>query len=155
MIRLWDYGCKCGKNYRDYPVDAPRIPRTIKCECGKRAGWITARQNQIALSNSTMYGKMDPRFGQVVESYGEKQRLLKEHGMVEGDVEKYDDIQNEVAEQTAKKTERSPNTLVADSIDEIYERIDTDRIDRGATGNLRGRADQDPETGLIDTWAGF
>jgi len=156
MIKLWDFGCACGKEYRDWPCEG-RIPETIKCECGKRASWVKMRKNQINLTASTMYGKVDPRFGVKVEDYGHKKQLLREHGLVEGDVERHDDIQDDVEarKQRQDRHKRDPNTLVADSLDEITDRISTDMIDRRATGNLRGRPDQDPKTGLIQSWVGF
>jgi len=101
-----------------------------------------------------MYGKMDPRFGVVVESYEHKKALLKEAGLEEMEVERYDDIQNDVADKAAReaRVQRDPNMLVGDSVEEIMSKISTDQIDRGATGNLMGREDQDPESGLIESW---
>lgn len=106
------------------------------------------KKNQIHLSHSSQYGRMDPRFGKKVESYGHKKQLLKEHGWEETEIERYDDIQNEVAEKS-KKDDTPTNHIVGDSIGEIMNKINKDQVDWRHTGNLRGRPDQDPETLLI------
>lgn len=155
-LRLQDYACECGKHYRDWPIMKGKIPETIKCECGKRATWARMKVRGIHRSISTMYGKLDPRFGVVVESYEHKKQLLKEHGWEETDVERYDDIQNDVEAQEAKKKSKG-EYIAADSLDEVYEQIEkqSERISWKDTGNLRGRTDQDPVTGLIDSMGGF
>lgn len=152
--RLWDYQCSCGKEYRDWPVNGARVPKTIKCECGKRAGWVRMRKNQIHRSHSSQYGRMDPRLGERVDSYEEKKRLLKERGLEETDIERYDDIQQDVINRS-KKDDTPTNHIVADSLDEIMDSIKTDQVDWRHTGNLRGRAGQDPETLLIGGMKGF
>lgn len=152
-LRLWDFAtCECGKSHSDWPIDAPKIPQTIKCECGKRVGWARSRGNRLHRSISTLYGRKDPQTGEVYESYEDKKKKLKARGLEETEVERLDDIENDVAAQMAKSRQRDPNVLIADSLDEINERIDTDRVDRASTGSLRGREGQDPETGLIDSW---
>ena len=159
MLRLWDYKCiSCGKVHRDHPVDGDTIPKTIACDCGKRAGWTRLKKNLIHRSISSLYGKTDPRFGERVDSYEEKKRLLKEHGLEETEVEKYDDIQNDIEQKRRRQAEkRGGEYIAADSIEEVYEQIEKrgSQISWKETGNLRGRTDQDPETGLISSQGGF
>ncbi len=159
-LRLWDFACSCGKTYRDWPITAKKVPQTIACECGKRASWISRRQNAIHESHSGMkYGEFDPQFGCVVESYGHKRQLMRERGMVEvGGPEKIDDIREDIAAQeavAASRGPRDPNILQADSIPELMESIESNpELDRKHTGKLRGREGQD-ENGLFDSWAHF
>ena len=82
-IRLWDFGCEhCGKVYRDFPC-AGRVYKTIACECGKRAEWITQKINQLTGSTSSMYGRFEPGLGEYVESYDHKKRLMRKYGVEE------------------------------------------------------------------------
>jgi hypothetical protein len=137
-LRLWDYGCGCGKEYRGYPVTAQKTPKTIKCECGQRASWIMAKTNGIS---DTPYGRFDPQFGCVVESYAHKNQLLKQHGMVEvGGPEHMDDIMNDG--QAA--SEPNPDIIKAESMEEILKNIPQDRVDRKSTGN--------PDRPMLDCW---
>jgi len=155
MIHSKDFACShCGKGYPDFPYEG-KCPETIPCECGKEASWTFQRVNLIHTTHSSQYGRFDPRFGCVVESYEHKQSLLKTAGKEETVIERYDDIQNDVDERQAAqaaKGERDPNMLIADSLEQINEQIDNDQIDRGHTGTPLGREDQDPDTGLIDAW---
>ena len=87
-----------------------------------------------------------------MSSYQEKKALLKERGLEETEVERYDDIQNEVAERQERQNQhqRDPNMLVADSLDEINAKISKQAIDRGATGDFSKREGYNKETGLIE-----
>jgi len=150
MMRLWDYAtCSCGKDHSGWPIDAPKIPKTIACECGKRVGWMRGKQNHLHQSKSSLYGKKDPRFGVTFADKGEKDRYLKEKGIIEGDIEREDDI---LGESDPKKTKRDPNMLVADSLEDLQAQIGKTGYDRQNTGSLTGRDGQDKETGLIDSW---
>lgn len=167
MIRTKRCKCKRCEKIRDYSYDTNegRCPETFTCECGgKTEWWFQPKQNRIHTEIASLYdrrdgfGGVDPRFGVAVTSYQEKKALLKERGQEETDVERFDDIQNDVAEKQAAqaaKSERNPNMLVADSVEEVMSKISNDRIDRGATGSMVGRKDQDPDSGLIDGWNGF
>lgn len=153
MLRFWDYRCPtCGRVYRDQPVTGEHVPPTMACACGGRAEWTFMRKNHIHATHRGMkYGEFDPQFGCVVEDYGHRQRLLRERGMVDaGGPETMDQIMERTFEQQQRtRTERTPDVLAADSLEEIGAKIDRDRIDRKHTGRLTGRADQDPQTGLL------
>jgi hypothetical protein len=136
MIRTWDFDtCSCGKSHNSEVFSTRKIPQELKCACGKKVGWAKAKQNHIHTTISGQYGKVDPRFGKVVDSYGHKKQLLREYGMEEGDIERHDDIQNDVGDrvQRQERHERDPNTLVADSLEEITERINKETADQGGT----------------------
>lgn len=151
-LRLWDYDtCECGKNHRDWPITDKKIPKTIQCECGKRVGWVRGRQNQIHLSHSALYGRTDPRTGETYADYGEKQADFRRRGLIEGDVERVEDIENEIAAQEAKRKERDPNVVVADGVEELQAKLyKDDRIDWSKTGDPTKRGDT--EAGLLDSW---
>lgn len=152
MIRLWDFQCEsCGKLWRDWPVTAKTVPASIRCsDCEGKATWARQRsRGQIHRSLSTMYnGKVDPRTGEVYESYEDKQKKLKAHGLVEGDIERLDDIMADGPEDTGP---RDPNVqnVDANSDEEAHEQIlkklQTDpRVDRKNTGTPRER--------MLDSW---
>lgn len=107
------------------------------------------KQNHLHQSLSGLYGKKDPRFGRIFKDHGEKRLYLKEQGITEGDIEREDDI---LGESDPVKTERDPNMLVADSLEQIQETISKVGYDRQNTGSLTGREGQDKETGLIEAW---
>ena len=78
--------------------------------------------------------------------------------MEEVDVERYDDIQNDVAAKSAAQAQhkRDPNTLIADSLEEINRKISTNAAAQGATqGDFSKRESYDRDTGLVDSWGGF
>lgn len=154
-LRLWDFAtCSCGKDHRGWPITAKKIPQTIQCECGKRVGWVKAKQNNIYAAAPSLYGKKDPRFGVTFANVAEKKAYLKEHGIEESDLEHPDDIMNDRGHTPRGK--RDPNMLIGDSLTEINEQIGKMHdIDRNNTGSLTGREGQDPETGLIESWREF
>ena len=80
-----DYECKCGKRYEDqWATTAAAVKRSVKCECGKQAAMVfDAPRNGIHFDHSSMYGQWNPSFGQVVESYGHKQQLMREYDVHE------------------------------------------------------------------------
>jgi hypothetical protein len=152
MIRLWDFAtCSCGKRHNDEPIDSPRVPKTIGCECGKRVGWVRHKRNHIHESVSTLYGRgVDPQFGCVVEDYGHKQQLLKEKGLVEVGIERVDDIMNDGAEDTGARNPavgtldaETDDGAVQELMDSLYQRPD---VDRRHTGNPRP---------MLDSWGSF
>ena len=124
-IRLWDFGCKCGKTYRGTPVTAEKIPKTIKCECGKRAGWISSKHNHIHETNSALgYGKFDPQFGCVVESYSHKKQLMREMGLMETKHYTLEEIKEEQWEgERAQREAPDPGIISADELEEVYAQI--------------------------------
>jgi len=142
MIRLWSFeDCKCGVSHANRPISAPRIPKTIKCECGKRVGWAVRKVNGIS---DSPYGRFDPQFGCVVESYAHKQRLLKQYNMVEvSGPEKEDDILAD-GDKLRPASEPNPDVVRADSLEEITGLIPRDRIDWKHTGN--------PDRPMVDCW---
>jgi len=152
MIRLWDFQCEgCDKLWRDWPVTAKKVPKSIRCpDCGGKATWTRQRgRAQVHRSLSTLYnGRVDPRTGESYESYEDKQKKLKAHGMVEGDIERLDDIMADGPEDTGS---RDPNVqnVDANSDEEAHEQIikklQTDpRVDRTHSGTPRER--------MLDSW---
>lgn len=152
MIRLWNYRCeKCGQSYPDWPVTTERVPRTIKCQCGARAGWARQkRMAQVHRSLSTLYDKRnpDPQTGEFYTSYEDKKRKLKAHGLVEGEIERLDDIL--ASTEPPPKEERDPNvhTIDADSEEDAIRQIrhqlySDERVDRRQVGNPRP---------MLDSW---
>jgi hypothetical protein len=90
------------------------------------------RTAQIHPSHSGLnYGQVNPQIGgEVVEDYAHKQRLLQEHGLVEGDIERRDDIEQEFFQRQQTHEQRaSEPVLKADSPEEIRAQIPRDRID--------------------------
>ena len=142
-IRVWDYGCSCGKEYRSYPVIEDRTPETIQCECGKRAGWIMAKTNGIHSTISTLYGNgVDPQYGEEVQSYDHKKRLQKEKGMGEvSGPEHIDDIMADAPEQAAQ---RPVDVGVADTVEDLMKDLYNDpRVDKHHTGAPRALMEPD------------
>ena len=83
-MRLWSFeDCECGATHQSIPISAKRIPKTIKCSCGKRKGWAVKRTNGIHTTHSSLYGRYEPGLGAFVESYGHKQQLMRELGVDE------------------------------------------------------------------------
>ena len=79
-----DYECeKCEHRQIDVPSDThAKIRRTIQCtECDGTARMIFVTSNHINSQHSGMYGKFHAGFGQVVESYSQKQELLKKYNV--------------------------------------------------------------------------
>ena len=84
MLRLWSYeDCSCGESHQSIPISAKKIPKTIKCSCGKRMGWAAKRTNGIHATHSGLYGRYEPGLGWVVDSYGHKQQLMRDMDVIE------------------------------------------------------------------------
>ena len=84
---LVDYACgTCGVLTEDvFYAGRSAVLDTIECTCGADAEKIiSGRRNFIHPSHSSMYGKVNPAFGEVVEDYAHKQRLMKKYGVMEG-----------------------------------------------------------------------
>ena len=147
MLRLWDYGCSCGKEYRGYSVTEDKTPKTIKCSCGKKAEWIMGKTNGIHATHTGMkYGEFDPQFGCVVESYGHKKKLMKEMGLVDiGGPETRDDIERHG--ESIPDNEQDPNVIRAESMEEILNKTPADQVDWKHTGR--------PNRPMQDMWVKF
>lgn len=137
MIKLWDFACMaCGQRYPSHPYEGRR-PVSIPCGCGEAATWDHQRPNFIHPSHSgRKYGEFDPQFGCVVEDYGHRKRLLKEHGMHELPPETLEEAR-EAPLHAGNTAERDPDVIIADSIEEIRAKIPSDRVDHRATGGRR------------------
>jgi len=76
-----DYYCECGRELTDQVV-----AKTPVCKCGQEMkihfGRITGMAN-FNPHHPGMYGKYHPGFGEVVESYSHKQKLLKKYNCIE------------------------------------------------------------------------
>jgi hypothetical protein len=127
MPRLVDFRCSgCKELIEDefFHVDRQEdVPKFITCEeCGCIAHQIKSGQrNFIHPSISSMYGKPQPAFGNIVmEDYAHKQRLLEEFGVQEandaiGGTKKRSDEarhQHYLAEKKAKK-ETGPSEWIS------------------------------------------
>jgi len=83
MPRMEDYKCStCGFVEVDvyFSLRSEVTPCRPCVECGSEANRVFAhpKQNFIHATHSSMYGKFEPGLGVVVESYGHKQRLMRE-----------------------------------------------------------------------------
>jgi len=143
--RFQDFECDtCGKRHDSYLCTEERIPTIIKCTvCGESCSWAQSRRQGMQGGNSSLYNNgVDPQYGCEVQSYGHKQQLLREKGLVEvGGPEKIDDIMNDGAEDTG---ERNPDVGFIDAnSDEEFERKMMDklyndpRVDKQKTGDQR------------------
>ena len=136
-IRTWDFYCEsCETAHKDI-VYTGRRPKTILCGCGARAGWGFVQKNQIHHTHTgRKYGQFDPQFGCVVEDYAHKQALLKRYGKEELPPETHEQIAEDMHEQEERARRvapRDPDTLIADSLDELSAQI-MDKIDTRHTG---------------------
>jgi hypothetical protein len=153
-LRLWSFQtCECGRRHDDEPIDAPRVPETITCECGREVGWARQkRMAQVHRSLSTLYGRgVDPQTGVAYESYEHKKRVLKEQGREEVGIEREDDIMNDAAPEHGP---RNPNvqTLDAESDEEVKKQLldkvyQDPRVDRKHSGS--------PREQFLDSWLKF
>lgn len=139
FIRTWDYYCKhCDTTHKDV-VYTKTCKKTIKCSCGKRAGWAFIRRNQIhSTLSGRKYGMFDPQLGVVVEDYAHKKKLLRQHGKEELPPETHAEIAEGIYEQeekakSASRAYESDSIKRADSVDELYEEMDKN-IDVRHTG---------------------
>ena len=144
--RFQDYECNsCGKRHDSHLCTGERIPKTIKCTaCGRRCSWAQGnRQGMQGSKDSSLYRNgVDPQFGCEVESYGHKQQLLREKGMVEvGGPEKIDDIMNDGAPDTGERNPEvgfidanSDEEFEAKMMDKLY---NDPRVDHSKTGDQR------------------
>ena len=77
-----DYFCDCGHELRDIVADVkPKCPYCsveMQIHFGRVKGIVDFNPH-----NPGMYGKYHPGFGEVVESYSHKQRLLKKYNCIE------------------------------------------------------------------------
>jgi hypothetical protein len=144
----WTYSCVCGKSF-DYTYEAPR-PQTVECVCGKRASWGFTKANFIHPTLSgRKYGEFDPQFGCVVESYTHKKQLLRERNMIESPPETKEQIAEDAYNWANKPTpERDRTLIVADSMEELEQKIDRNQVDAGHTGNSHQQS-------LQEGWVSF
>ena len=131
-IRLWDFGCECGKVYRDFPC-ANRIYKTIACECGKRAGWISQGINGLTGPTSSMYPRFEPGLGVTVESYGHKQKLMRAMG-VQDSSDPTKGSRNYRPEEPESSGVVSNNTQFLDAKD--MEQAQAEALSRAAQGDF-------------------
>lgn len=83
---LHDFECSNGHRFEVYEQLAKNMPKNPKCtECGQPAEMLfVGRWNGIHGDHSSQYGKYQPAFDCVVESYSHKKQLLKASGFWEG-----------------------------------------------------------------------
>ena len=92
MLVLHDYECAAGHRQNDVAHERTRgVPKTIRCNapgCRLRASKVFNGWNSASKFNRTggrLYGRFDPQFGCVVESYEQRQALMKRYGMIDAD----------------------------------------------------------------------
>ncbi len=84
-ITLVDFKCEpCDLTWEHVFEKKTDIVNELPCtECGETALRLWGVTNFIHTTHSSMYGKYEPCFGEVVESRSHKQQLLKKYGVVE------------------------------------------------------------------------
>ncbi len=84
-VTLIDFKCeKCNYSWEHCFTSKKSIVNTLDCpECNQKAMRLWNTTNFIHPTNSSMYGKYEPCFGEVVESRSHKQALLKKYGVIE------------------------------------------------------------------------
>lgn len=150
--RTWDFRCdSCGTLHASM-LFFDKVPETVPCpDCGGTASWASFRSNGIHQTHTgRKYGEFDPQFGCVVEDYAHKKRLLKERGWEELPPESVDAIREEV---DPTPTERDPNVVGADSIEELVGNIKKLPVDHQKTGNLDNRLKQWADDDSASPWA--
>jgi hypothetical protein len=92
MLVLHDYECPAGHRQEDVAHERTRrVPKTIRCNapgCRLRASKVFNGWNNASRFNRTagrLYGRFDPQYGCVVESYEHKKALQRKFGMIDAD----------------------------------------------------------------------
>jgi DNA-directed RNA polymerase subunit RPC12/RpoP len=155
-----DYRCtSCDHVVEDVMVERKAdIQRQVDCpQCKGKAPMYFGGFNSMAKWNFSSsergYNKgfADPQTGVEYTSYAHRQQVMREMGMEEtGASQKFDHIMADAESAQRDQLEREGDrtgVLQADSVEEIVGQIDSDRIDRGATG------DMERDTG--DDWSPF
>jgi len=143
-LRLWDFQCDaCGHRYNGEPITAAKTPKTIKCRqegCKGRASWASGgKQNHIHETNSRLgYGKFDPQFGCVVESYSHKKKLMRQMGLMEKKHYSLEEIKEEqYYGERAKREDVSKHVVSAEELDEVYAQIEQQAGKSARRGELQ------------------
>ena len=84
-MTLIDFKCEqCGHTWEHLFRNHTDIVNTVPCEqCNQPARRLWNQTNFIHSTRSSMYGKWEPCFAEVVRDYGHKQELLKKYGVIE------------------------------------------------------------------------
>ncbi len=85
QITLIDFKCEeCDHEWEHCFSKKDDIVNSLKCpECNNQALRVWSSMNWIHPTHSSMYGKFEPCFGEVVESRSHKQELLKKYDVIE------------------------------------------------------------------------
>jgi len=161
MIVFHDFLCVNNHLIEDVSFpDHDHIEQSIDCpECGAPASihygtwrsqskWAWDQKQKGGYGRPGLnYGEVDPQTGVAYENWSHKRKVLKEMGLEEtGDLHKgtrtdFDDF------YSGAEGGRPEGVLVADSIDELQDNIEQDKVDRAATG--------DPHREGQDSWVSF
>ena len=110
-------------------------------ECGEKStinfGSMGAF-NRLMCTQGHNQAMPDPQTGMYYENATDKRTKLKALGLEEGNQKTRSQIEAETFDAQKAQMERraGAQTLAADSVEEIMEQIDWDKVDKGATGDL-------------------
>ena len=110
-------------------------------ECGEKStinfGSMGAF-NRLMCTQGHNQAMPDPQTGMYYENATDKRTKLKALGLEEGDQKTRSQIEAETYDAQKAQMERraGAQTLAADSVEEIMDQIDWDKVDKGATGDL-------------------
>ena len=84
----YDWYCKsCNHKEKDVWYFTSQLPKKRKCKncLGKTMEQDFGQKcrNQIHLTHSSLYGKFEPGVAEYINSYGDKQRIMKKYNIVE------------------------------------------------------------------------
>lgn len=83
----YDWFCKkCDNTEKDvWYHKSSDVPKTRRCACGGRMlqDFSSKGRNQIHLSHSSLYGRWEPAVAEHINSYSDKQRIMKKYNIVE------------------------------------------------------------------------
>ena len=97
----------------------------------------SGKQNHIHETNSKLgYGKFDPQFGCVVESYSHKKKLMRDMGLMEKKHYTQEEIEEDLynAQNAPREADQ---VLAADSVEELQQMIEKRHKTNARRGDLQ------------------
>mgnify|MGYP003113534933 FL=1 len=83
----YDWFCKkCDNTEKDvWYHKSSDVPKTRACACGghMEQDFSSKGRNQIHLSHSSLYGRWEPAVAERIDSYSDKQKIMKKYNIVE------------------------------------------------------------------------
>lgn len=144
-----NYICTSGHIEQDvyYTAAAGGADKQRKCPtCGEVSqihfGAMGA-YNRLMSTQGHNQAMPDPQTGMFYENASDKRTKLKALGLEEGDKKTRSQIEAEThdAQKAQMEKRAGAQTLAADSVDEIMQQIDWNKVDRGASGDLNRNVD--------------